>query len=118
MKKLLSLLLVLPLFVGVTHAQSVADCQALDQEAQASAPRYSPPLAKVVKKSGRTPLYIAPTADCKGKQFIIQNNNVAVYQSQNGYDYAMYMNHRTGDVVYGWIKESHLVTTGTLAPEQ
>lgn len=118
MKKILSLLLVLPLSVGVAHAKNAVDCQTLDQEAQASAPRYNPILAKVVKKSGRTPLYTAPHADCKGKKFIIKNDDVSVYQAQNGYDYVMYMNHRTGDVVYGWIKQSHLATTGTLAPEQ
>lgn len=118
MNRFITSLCALPLVLfAVTSHASNPDCQALDQEAQSSAAFYRPPLAKKVTTSGRTFLYTAPHAKCQGKQFIIEHDSVAVYQSHNNYDYAMYTNHKTGDVVFGWIKENRLTTTGTLAPE-
>lgn len=116
MKNFIFILCVLPFFIITTHAGGL-DCQALDEKAQSSAAFYHPPLAKIATKSGRAFLYTAPHAKCQSKLFIIKQDSVAVYQSYHNYDYIMYINDTTGDVVFGWIKENELKTTGTLAPD-
>ena len=46
--------------------------------------------------------------------FIIKGDNVVVYQHYKNYDYAMFINNRTGITTQGWILENALKTTGTM----
>ena len=91
------------------------NCNSLNKIAEAKGAVYTPVLGKTVIKPGRLYFHSAPHSSCKLKEtFIIKGDNVVVYQHYKNYDYAMFINNRTGITTQGWILENALKTTGTM----
>lgn len=91
------------------------NCNSLNKIAETKGAVYAPVLGKTVIKPGRLYFHSAPHSSCKLKEtFIIKGDHVVVYQHYKNYDYAMFINDRTGITTQGWILENALKTTGTM----
>lgn len=91
------------------------NCAVMNKIADRNGARYLPVLGKKVIKPGRLYFHTAPHSSCKmPSTFIIKGDDVIAYQNYNGYDYVMFMNHKTGVDTQGWILEKDLRTTGTM----
>ena len=107
------------IFLALTTTQLAQaeqnNCNSLNKIAEAKGAIYAPVLGKTVIKPGRLYFHSAPHSSCKLKEtFIIKGDHVVVYQHYKNYDYAMFINNRTGITTQGWILESALKTTGTM----
>ena len=110
MKKLFFIFFIL---MATQFAQAEQNnCNSLNKIAEAKGAIYAPVLGKTVIKPGRLYFHSAPHSSCKLKEtFIIKGDHVVVYKN---YDYAMFINNRTGITTQGWILENALKTTGTM----
>jgi hypothetical protein len=83
-------------------------------------PILSPPLANVVIGAGRLQFYSAPDFHCPmdGVFVILKDELIAYAQTKDGWSSVMYMNPRTGDNVFGWVRSDRLKETGTVGPNQ
>ena len=91
------------------------NCAVMSKIADRNGALYSPVLGKKVMKPGRLYFHTAPHSACKmPSTFIIKGDEVIAYQNYNGYDYVMFMNHKTGVDTQGWILEKDLRTIWTM----
>ena len=85
--------------------ESTGNCAELNDTAQSrAASAYSMLSGKVIQK-GRLYLYSAPNEQCQTKTFIINNDNIVIHSSYDGYDNITYTNPKTNKEFTGWVKQ-------------
>ena len=96
---------------------SAADCTALAKEADAQAPRLSPPSSYVVGDAGRLYFHTAPDPACRDKDvFVIPNDRLTGYSEYKGYISVMYLNPVSLKSYLGWVEARRLNYQGAIAP--
>ena len=91
------------------------NCAVMSKIADRNAALYRPVLTEKVMKPGRLYFHTAPHSACKmPSTFIIKGDDVIAYRNYNGYDFVMFMNHKTGVDTAGWVLAKALRITGRI----
>jgi hypothetical protein len=83
-------------------------------------PILSPPMAGVVRGTGRLQFYSAPNLRCPmAGVFVIPKDRLIAYaETSDGWSSVMYVNPKTSADVSGWVRSARLKRTGTVGPKQ
>jgi len=83
-------------------------------------PILSPPMSMAVTGTRRLQFYSAPDFRCPmpGVFVIPKDVLIAYAESADGWSSVMYLNPKTGESIFGWVRSDQLKATGTVAPRQ